>query len=541
MDNLNFLLENGMTLEEIHRLMDHDDLTVDEIAESAQRMLARGDTLNSVQSVHSVQPWAEPLPFDSVKVPTFPLEALPEPLAAMTEALAEYTQTPESMGGTLVLGALAAAVQDKYEYSGSWRETLSLYVAPISPPGTRKSAVFQAVTAPLSRYEAEKRKEERSEVAQSRARVSALEKAKQATETRFASGKATMDDVLNAATELEEAQAVEKHEYRLLANDATPERLVDLMSQQDGSLTVVSTEGGLFDQIAGRRYDNGGGLDVYLQAHDGDKLVVDRIGRPGNEIERPHLSILLTVQPDVVRGLMSNATLCGRGLVARFLFVKDDNMVGRRKIDPPPIPEEISRQYTSLMYWTLAAPYRGDICPNPEADNIRKEYQAYIETKLGTSWEYMADFGGKLVGTMCRIAALLHVAQTDGDPTKTPISAETMAAAVKLAEFYGLHAEAVYKDMGADDDQSEARYLWRHIQEAGKAIISKRDLYRLVRGRFKRAADMEAPLQELIDMGYIREEAVEREGAGRKASPNIIVNPLTLGHNGQNGQNSGAA
>ena len=194
-----------------------------------------------------------------------------------------------------------------------------------------------------------------------------------------------------------------------------------------------------------------------------------------------------------------------------------------------------------MMYWILAAPYRGDICPSPEADNIRKEYQAYIETKLGTSWEHMADFGGKLVGTMCRISALLHVAQTDGDPTKTTISAETMAAAVKLAEFYGQHAEAVYKDMGADDNQAEARYLWKHIKEAGKAIISKRDLYRLVRGRFKRAADMEDPLQELIDMGYIREEAVEREGAGRKASPNIIVNPLTLGQNGPNGQNSGAA
>ena len=61
-----------------------------------------------------------------------------------------------------------------------------------------------------------------------------------------------------------------------------------------------------------------------------------------------------------------------------------------------------------------------------------------------------------------------------------------MAAAVKLAEFYGQHAEAVYKDMGADDNQAEARYLWKHIKEAGKAIISKRDLYRLVRGRFKR-------------------------------------------------------
>ena len=29
------------------------------------------------------------------------------------------------------------------------------------------------------------------------------------------------------------------------------------------------------------------------------------------------------------------------------------------------------------MYWTLAAPYRGDICPSPEADNIRKTIATY--------------------------------------------------------------------------------------------------------------------------------------------------------------------
>lgn len=530
-----------MELDEIKRLMEHDDLTLEQIVESAKRVLERGESLNSVHFVHSVQQWREPTPFDEVNIPSFPVEALPGPLASMAEALAEYTQTPVSMGGTLILGALAAAVQDKYEFAGSWRETLSLYVAPISPPGTRKSAVFSAVTAPLSKYETERRKDEREDVARSWARVSALEKAKQTTEGKFASGKATMQDVLNSADELEEARASKRQEYRLLANDVTPEKLVDLMSKQDGSLAVVSTEGGLFDQISGKRYDNGGGLDVYLQAHDGDKLVVDRIGRAGNDIERPHLSILLTVQPDVIRGLLSNTTLCGRGLVARFLFVRDTNMVGKRKIDPPPIPDEVSKKYASLMYWLLAAPYRGDIVPSPEADSIRKEYQAYIEAKLGGPWEYMADFGGKLTGTMLRIASLLHVAQVDGDPTEVPISPETMAAAVRLAEFYGAHAEAVYTDMGSDGSQADARYLWKRIQESGKMTMSKRDLYRLVRGKFKRSEEMEAPLQTLIDMGYIQEEAVEREGVGRKASPNIHVNPLTLGRNGLNGQNSGVA
>ena len=48
---------------------------------------------------------------------------------------------------------------------------------------------------------------------------------------------------------------------------------------------------------------------------------------------------------------------------------------------------------------------------------------------------------------------------------------------------------------------------------------------------------MEAPLRVLMEYGYIRIEDVERDGAGRKASQKIKVNPLAYGHNGQNGHN----
>ena len=467
--------------------------------------------------------WGEPVPFDTVQLPDFPLEALPQPLAAMAESLSEFTQTPPSMGGTLILGALAAAVQDKYEYSGKWREPLSLYVSPVSPPGTRKGAVFRPITAPLIRHEAERRRMERDEVNQSRERIKALKKALEATENKFAAGKIGMAEVQDADREYQEAKAAEKHEYRLLATDTTPEKLVEMMSQQGGSLTVYSSEGGLFDQITGRRYDNSGGLDIYLQAHDAEPIRVDRIGRGSNNVERPHLSILLTVQPDVIRGLMGNTTAVGRGLVARFLFVKDVNMVGKRKIDPPPIPDEVSKQYEYLMYRLLSAPYQGDIVPSPEADRIRAQYQAHIEPKLAGQWEHMAGFGGKLTGTMLRIAALLHVAQVDGDPTKVPILPETMEAAVKLAEFYGAHAEAVYTDMGADSDQADAKYLWRRIKGTGQAIISKRDLFNQCKGKFKHVDQMDPALHTLIDMGYIR---VEDVSTGGRPTQKIMVNPL---------------
>lgn len=146
----------------------------------------------------------------------------------------------------------------------------------------------------------------------------------------------------------------------------------------------------------------------------------------------------------------------------------------------------------------------------------------------------MRDWGGKLVGAMVRIAALLHLSSFSVD---VPISAETMAAATGIAEFLGAHAEAAYQAMGADESIEDAKYLWRRIAASGEAEISKRDLFRLVRGKFKKAESMEAPLRVLAEYGYIRVEDVERDGAGRKASPKIKVNPLTYGHNGQNGHN----
>lgn len=57
--------------------------------------------------------WEPPIPFESVTLPGFPLEALPGPLDSFVEALAEDTQTPEEMAGTLSLGVLSTAFQSK--------------------------------------------------------------------------------------------------------------------------------------------------------------------------------------------------------------------------------------------------------------------------------------------------------------------------------------------------------------------------------------------------------------------------------------------
>lgn len=509
----------------------------EQYADEIRRGLMEPPDEDSGHNVHSVQEWDKPIPFSNPNTPSFPVESLPGAVGAFVEQLAESTQTPEEMAGLLSLGILSTAFQARYEVqiTPDWREPLCLYPVAVAPPGERKSAVISALSSPVYEYEAEQREFEAAEIAKNQTERVLLEKALQAAQNSAAKGKGNFEakrqEALDLSTQL--ANFKELHPFRLMVDDTTPEKLVDMMELQGGSITVASAEGGVFDNIAGR-YDRAANFDIYLKGHAGDTISVDRIGRKSNYIAKPRLTMLLTIQPSVLHGLMDNATFRGRGLCGRFLYAMCKSKVGRREVSPAPMSGSTRAEYREFVRRIWADQGSGIVYLSPDANTIREDYQAYIEKKLGGEWEHMRDWGGKLVGAMVRIAALLHLSSF---PVSEPISAETMAAATGIAEFLGAHAEAAYQAMGADESVEDAKYLWRRIAANGEPEISKRDLFRLVRGKFKKAENMEAPLRVLVEYGYIRIEDVERDGAGRRASPKIKVNPLTYGHNGQNGHN----
>lgn len=86
------------------------------------------------------------------------------------------------------------------------------------------------------------------------------------------------------------------------------------MDEQRGCITVTSSEGGIFDSMAGR-YDKSMNFDVYLKGHAGDPITIQRIGRKKNQVSNPRLSMILTIQPDVLSGLIGNSAFRGRGPV----------------------------------------------------------------------------------------------------------------------------------------------------------------------------------------------------------------------------------
>ena len=86
----------------------------------------------------------------------------------------------------------------------------------------------------------------------------------------------------------------------MIADDITPESLGTLLFEQNGRISVMSPEGGIFEIIAGR-YSGNPNMEIFLKGHAGDMPRVNRQGRPSQHIAHPAVTMGLAVQPEVLR------------------------------------------------------------------------------------------------------------------------------------------------------------------------------------------------------------------------------------------------
>jgi hypothetical protein len=491
--------------------------------------------------------WAPPIPLGvAAEVPTFPVDALPGWLGDYVAAVATATQTPPDLAGMLALAVLATVAAGAVEVQPrpGWREPLCLFIAVGMDAGTRKSSVFTALTQPVADFEHQQATAALPAITETATLRRIADQA--AATAEAAAGKAPASQQEEAKAEAiaraaEAANLVVPPMPRWLVDDATPEALAGLLATY-GRIALLSPEGDVFDQMAGR-YNQAAGpnLGVYLKGHAGDLLKVDRRGRPPEYIQRPCLTIGLTVQPEVLRALASRPGFGGRGLLARFLYSLPASLVGHRQPGPPHVPEPVADRYTlefQALAASLAAPAGDDgpavLALDPQAGELLLAFESDLEPRLAADsgdLAHLAGWAAKLAGATCRLAALLHLASHLRDGWARPIDTDIFTAAIRLANYLIEHAQAVFDLMGADPRTDDARWLLDWIARTNQVQFSRRDAHRAApRGRFPKATDLEPALSLLQEHGYLRridpEPSRDPHGRGRPPSPRFVVNPL---------------
>jgi hypothetical protein len=499
----------------------------------------------------TVEPWpAEIMPLDPDPVPPMPLDGVPPVVREHVQAVAEAIQVPTDLVLLMDLGALAVASQGlaTVQLSAQHKEQLSLYVLTVLPSGERKSATVREAVRPIEVYERAWRDRTRVMVATAQANVRALEKRQQKIEGKLAAAD-DPDKHMKAMAELGEViSLIDKADPgispRLLADDTTTEALGVTLHEQ-GRIGIVSAEGGIFDTLAGRYADGMANLDVVLKAYDGEPVRVDRIGREPLEIDEPHLTLALSVQPHVIERAARNRALMERGLVPRFLITAPRSLLGTRSVDATPVPAEVRSRWASALADLLqvgtgsvpfCAPASGKYAMrlSPMALAAWQAFSEDIEAGLtpGTGrYSAISATGGKAAGLAARVAGLLHLAEHGGPGIHQEIDVVTVMAATGIVSTHLEHAARVIH-AGADTGVlHDARAIMSWATDNAVWTFSARDALDGARRRSRgpdRMARINPALALLDERGWIRAFRMERPTIGRPPSPVFEVNPAVI-------------
>lgn len=452
--------------------------------------------------------WEAPIGFDEVRTPEIAADVLPGAFSAFAKALAETAEVPESMTTMATLGAVSAAVTKKFKVAitGDWLEPLNIYSLTALPPANNKSYVLREVIGPIESWEADRFLEMQSAI---RAAVSTRRNEESLIVSLRA--KAARNDkpeqraaLFAEVTELEGKLTKVPVPPKVYINDATPEALAAAISEQEGRIAIISDEGGMTETLAGLYSSGRANYDVLLKGYDGGTL---RLKRKDREIDlRPYISVLLLVQPQVLRNMAQQKAFAGRGLFERFFYLLPTSKLGFRTLNTRPIPGDVRTAYSRELRRLLDLPvlkhHSGADEPtllrlSPGAAELFAAYRHEIEPALSPEGRLrvFAGWAGKLAGNCARVAGLLHVAE-HGTSTLT-ISRETMDRAILLCRALTEHALAAHSMMELDRSTQDAADLYNHIRERGEPLIGRTELLRRFHGRFTNKRRFDAALETL--------------------------------------------
>ena len=485
--------------------------------------------------------WPALVPLDAPDLPRIDSAHLPAWAGDYARALAADTETPPELaaGMILVTCATATARRLRVMVKPGYFEPCNLWAVVALPPGNRKSAVQSAATAPLVAWERDQAEIMAAEIKRITSERKTLEA--RAKETR---NKAAREKDDNKAKELaREAADIEAElpeipvQPQIWTSDATPERLGALLAEHGECMAWLSSEGGVFDLLQGR-YSNGiPNLDLVLKAHSGDPERVDRGSRPAVYLRSPRLSIGLSPQPDVLRGLAAKPGFRGRGLLGRFLYLLPPSPLGYRTLQSAPVPESVRDAYRAgiraMLDWEPAIDEHGDERPyllrlSEEAHAEWHDFARAIEVQMqpGRELEHFTDWAGKAPGAAARLTGVLHsIKHAHGRPWEAVVTAETMTEALEIMAVIARHSLAALDMMGADPTIAAARLVWDWVERGRLARFTVREAFNALRGSFPRVSKLREALEALEERGYVEVIEPPRDGPGRPPSPTVRVRP----------------
>jgi len=306
--------------------------------------------------------WAEPAELLTAEaVPSFPIAFLPRFLADFALDQATRMQCPLDFIAVPALIVAATLIGRDCRMAPKaldpWAERPCLWGGVIADVGSKKTAGFNAVLAPIWRMQAEFHESHRAEIKSYQAKLSIAKTINKQWERDCASALKNGEEPPERPGGADAGAPPTARQ--LIANDTTQERLAELMQQNPRGIALFRDElSGWFASF--NQYRPGSDEQFYLGCHAGGAWAQDR--KIGNIwIDDLYLNIFGGFQPEVIaevlgRRVRRNANKSAdNGLAARFLCWSGPTSPRRStgSIRGPTLAPRMGPKDCSATYWPL--------------------------------------------------------------------------------------------------------------------------------------------------------------------------------------------
>lgn len=459
----------------------------DREARGLVRDLARRDrakdrrTAPPADAADSSAGWPQPGVVDGglLPVPAFAARRLlPTAFVRWVEDIAERAQCPIDFVAVAAVVAAGAVVGRRVamrpKQQDDWAVVANLWGLVIGPPGIMKTPAVSEALRPLQRLAAEARETYEAQLAAHRFQEQKTKAQRELLQGRLKEALKRGDDTASLEAEFTALERVPPTERRFLVNDATVEKLGELLNENPHGLLLHR------DELSGflRTMDRDGHENdraFYCEAWNGTgSYTYDRIGRGTVRIPAACVSLLGGLQPGPLVAYLREAFGHGKnddGLIQRAqLAVWPDRAAEWRNVDRWPDTEaktaafEVFRRLATLDAREVGAHCDGAL-PflrfTPEAQKAFDAWRGRLELQLRGDAEHpvLISHLAKYRSLMPSLALLFHLVDAGAGPVD-------VAAAQRAADwctYLEPHARRLYQSVTAGP-QVAAVHLAAKIQ-----------------------------------------------------------------------------
>jgi hypothetical protein len=418
--------------------------------------------------------------------------------------------------------------------SSSWSEPLTMWTCVVGFSGTGKTSGLDVTKRALSKIErdrkhliGERRREHEGRIERAKA---AHKQWKARVQEAVEAG--TPPPAMPADAEIPEPFVVP----RLHISNSTIEKIAVLLQARPQGVVLICDElAGLFLNLA--RYSGGTDREFWLEAWNGKRYVVERMGRSAVDID--HLLVGMTggFQPDkLARSFEGDAD----GIYARVCFSWPSE-AGYQKLTNT--VEEIEPEFenTLIRLIDLATFAEGrliirHVALTAEAITAFEQFREFVYLKKsgldGREREWWAKTPAhvlRLAGTLAYLDWAREAAsKTSANPEPSGIEARFVVGAVKLVtDYFGPHAQAALRQIGLTERHTKARKVlrWLRAERTPDSEVSIEDIRVGALGRTVDAEGTVELIDTLLRAGWFRKAQTQKTCRGRPAR-RWQINPL---------------